>query len=85
MTRTSHSYNYKAVFIKLRHFTDFEIGLCIITAILDIELVIFKKHTKYFTLKDVLKLEEMQAFHCIESSNTKDGNRIPFSFFSEEG
>jgi hypothetical protein len=46
---------------------------------------ISSKHTNYFALTDALKLEEMQAFHCIYSSNTKDDSRIPFSFISEEG
>ena len=64
---------------------DFEIGFCTIIAILDVELVFWRKHTKYFTLKDALKLEEMQAFDCIDSSNTKDESRIPSSFISEEG
>ena len=62
---------------------DFETGFCTIIAILDVELVFLKKHTKYFTLKDALKLEEMQAFHYIDSSNTKDDNGIPFSFINE--
>jgi hypothetical protein len=64
---------------------DFETGFRTITAILDVELVISSKHTNYFALTDALKLEEMQAFHCIYSSNTKDDSRIPFSFISEEG
>ena len=76
---------YKVVFVKLRHFNDFETRFCTITAILDVELVLLRKHTKYFTFKDALKLEEMQPFHCIDSSNTKDGNRIPFLFISKEG
>jgi hypothetical protein len=42
---------------------DFEIGFRTITAIFDVELVILRKHTKYFALIDALKLEEMLAFH----------------------
>ena len=61
---------------------DFKTRFCIITAILDLELVFSRKHTKYFILKDALKLEEMQAFHYIDSSNTNDGSRIPSSFIS---
>jgi hypothetical protein len=53
----------KAVFVKLRQNLDFETGFRTITAILDLELVISRKHTKYFALKDALKLEEMLAFH----------------------
>ena len=64
---------------------DFETRFCTIMAILDVELVFSRKHTKYFKLTDALKLEEMQAFHCIDSSNTKNDNRIPSSFISEEG
>ena len=64
---------------------DFEIGFHTITTILDVELVFLRKHTKYFTLTDDLKLEEMQVFHYIDSSNTKDDSRIPSSFISEEG
>ena len=63
---------------------DFETGFHTITAILDIKLVFLRKHTKYFTLKDALKLKEMQAFHYIDSSNIKDDSRIPSSFISEE-
>jgi hypothetical protein len=33
---------------------DFETGFRTITAILDVELVISRKHTKYFALTDVL-------------------------------
>jgi hypothetical protein len=64
---------------------DFETAFRTITAIFDVELVISRKHTKYFTLTNALKLEEMLAFHWIDSSNTKDDTRIPFSFISEEG
>ena len=64
---------------------DFETKLCTTTTILDIELVFLRKHTKYFILKDALKLEEMQAFHCKDSSNTKDDNRNLSSFINEEG
>jgi hypothetical protein len=53
----------KAVFVKLRQNVDFETGFCTITAILDVELVISRKHTKYFALTNALKLEEMLAFH----------------------
>jgi hypothetical protein len=53
----------KAVFVKLRQNVDFETGFHTITAILDVELVISRKHTKYFALTDALKLEEMLAFH----------------------
>jgi hypothetical protein len=53
---------YKAVFVKLRQNVDFETGFPTITAILDVELVISRKHTKYFALTDALKLEEMLAF-----------------------
>jgi hypothetical protein len=42
---------------------DFETGFRTITAILDVELVVSRKHTKYFALADALKLEEMLAFH----------------------
>jgi hypothetical protein len=42
---------------------DFETGFRTITGILDVELVSSRKHTKYFTLTDALKLEEMLAFH----------------------
>jgi hypothetical protein len=42
---------------------EFETGIRTITAILDVELVISKEHTKYFALADALKLEEMLAFH----------------------
>jgi hypothetical protein len=75
----------KAAFVKLRQNVDFETGFRTITAILDVELVVSRKHTKYFALTDALKLEEMLAFHWIDSSNTKDDSRIPFSFISEEG
>ena len=75
----------KAVFVKLRQNVDFETGFYTIMAILDVELVFSRKHKKYFTLKDALKLEEMQAFHYIDSSNTKDDSKIPFSFISEKG
>ena len=54
-------------------------------AIFDVELVFLRKYTKYFILKDALKLEEIQAFQYINSSNTKDENRIPFLFINEEG
>ena len=64
---------------------DFEIGFRTIIAILDVDIVISRKHTIYFTLTNALKLQEMQAFHCIDSFNTKDDSRIPFSFISEEG
>jgi hypothetical protein len=64
---------------------DFETRFYTIRAILDVELVILRKHTKYFVVTDVLKLEELQAFQCIDPSNTKDDNEIPFSFISEEG
>ena len=64
---------------------DFETGFYTITAILDVELVFLRKHTKYFTLTNALNSEEMQAFHYIDSSNTKDDNRIPSSFINEEG
>jgi hypothetical protein len=53
----------KAIFIKLRQNVDFETGFRTTTAILDVELVISRKHTKYFALTDALKLEEMLAFH----------------------
>jgi hypothetical protein len=55
---------FKVVFVKLRQNVDFETGFRTITAILDVELVISRKHTKYFALTDALKLEEeMLAFH----------------------
>ena len=82
---TPSSTSGKADFVKLRHFRDFETGFCNITAIVDVELVFLKKHTKYFILKDALKIEEIQAFHYIDSSNTKDDSGIPFPFISEEG
>ena len=82
---SSFSYEIgKAVFVKLRQNVDFEIGSRIISAIFDVELVFLRKYTKYFILKDALKLKEMQAFHCIDSSNTKEDNGIPSSFISEE-
>jgi hypothetical protein len=42
---------------------DFETGFRTITTILDVELVISRKNTKYFVLTDALKLEEMLVFH----------------------
>jgi hypothetical protein len=85
MEETIQTEGWKAVFVKLRQNVDFETGFRTITAILDVELVVSRKHTKYFALADALKLEEMLAFHWIDSSNTKDDSRIPFSFISEEG
>ena len=84
-SHTSIKLEFKAIFIKLRQNMDFETRFCTFTAIFDVKLVFLRKHTKYYTFKDFLKLEEMQAFHCIDSSNTKDDSRIPSSFISEEG
>jgi hypothetical protein len=47
----------KTIFVKLRQNIDFETGISIITAILDVELVILKKHTKYFGVTDALLLD----------------------------
>ena len=82
---SNQTFPIKAVFVNLRQNVDFETGFRTITAILDVELVFPRKHTKYFVLKDYLKLEEMQVFHYIDSSNIKDDSRIPSSFISEEG